>query len=273
MHPRNELEPEPEHEPQPDPESTPPPEPEPDSTPEPEPEPTPKPRRRFGCTRLLLAALALVVLYALFQWITWPDVEALAADNPESTAFIERAQRRGVDVDQRWVSYGAISPHLKRAVLASEDMSFFDHDGFDDAEIEKALSEAWEEKRLPRGASTLTQQLAKNLWLTPSYNPWRKVKEAMLTRQLEEHLEKRRIFELYLNVAQFGPDVYGAEAAARRYYGVPASALSEEQAARLAAGLPRPSSWHPGVQSGSYDWKTNLVLGRMRKAGWLWKVI
>jgi len=260
-----------------------PPEPEPapveeppagEPPPEEEPPPPPPPRRRrFGCGHLLLALAALLLLYLAWQWITWPDVAALASENPQTTAFIERAKRRGVDVDRRWVAYGRISPHLKRAVLAAEDMAFFDHDGFDDAEMKKALAEAWEEKRMPRGASTLTQQLAKNLWLTPSYNPLRKVKEAMLTRQLEAHLEKRRIFELYLNVAQFGPDVYGAEAAARRYYGVPAAALSEEQAARLAAALPRPASWHPGVQSRGYNWKTNLVLGRMRQAQWLWKVI
>ena len=243
----------------------------PEETP-PESPPAPA-RRRFGCGRLLLAAAALPLLYLAWEWITWPDVAALATDDPETTAFIERAKRRGVDVDQRWVAYGRISPHLKRAVLCAEDMAFFDHDGFDDAEMRLAIADAWERKELPRGASTLTQQLAKNLWLTPSYNPLRKVEEALLTRQLEAHLDKRRIFELYLNVAQFGPDVYGAEAAARRFYGVPASALGEEQAARLAAALPRPQSWHPGVSSRGYTWKTNLVLGRMRQAGWLWKVI
>jgi len=234
---------------------------------------------RRGCGGLLgrglLIALALLLLFAGWEWLTWPDVAGLAEARPESTAFIDDARDEADDgqVAWTWVSYGAISPHLKRAVLVSEDIGFFDHDGFEDAEIETALREAWEKKRLPRGASTLTQQMAKNLYLSPSINPWRKVKEAMLTRELEEHLSKRRIFEIYLNVAQFGPDVFGAEAAARRYFGKSAAALSEAEAAQLAASLPRPRTWHPGVTDGRYRWKINLIRQRMNDAGWLWKVI
>lgn len=238
----------------------------------PEPVPEPAPRRRVLRT-VLLAPPVLLLLFALWQWLTWPDVAALAQQDPASTAFMERARRQGVELDHRWVPYERISPHLKRAVLAAEDIGFFDHDGFAQEEMKKAIEEAWKEKRLPRGASTLTQQVAKNLWLSPSRNPWRKVKEGLLTAALERHLEKRRIFEIYLNVAQFGPGVYGAEAAARRYFGKPASALGEHEAARLATALPRPHTWHPGVDSRGYRWKTNLVLQRMRQAQWLWKVI
>lgn len=216
--------------------------------------------------------MAALLLFAVWQLATWPDVARLAQENPESTAFLRDAQRHG-GVAWTWVPYERISPHLKRAVLAAEDIDFFGHRGFAHEEIRAALEQAWEEKRLPRGASTLTQQVAKNLWLSPSRNPWRKVKEALLTAQLEHHLSKRRILEIYLNVAQLGPDVFGAEAAARRYFGKPASALSETEAAQLAAALPRPRSWHPGVDSRGYRWKTELVLQRMREAGWLWKVI
>ena len=229
-------------------------------------------RKRPGCGRVLLLLLGLLVAWAGWEWLTWPDVAALAERPPETTAFIERTERRG-DVAWSWVGYGRISPHLKRAVLVSEDIGFFSHDGFERAEMETALRDAWEERKLPRGASTITQQVAKNLWLSSSYNPLRKVEEALLTRQLERHLSKRRILEIYLNVAEFGPGVFGAEAAARRYYGTSAAGLGEWQSAQLAAALSRPQSWHPGVTSGGYRWKTNLILARMREAGWLWKVI
>ena len=214
---------------------------------------------------------------AVYEAVTWPDVGALATSNPRSTAFIERyraRERGGGRSGQpawRWVGYSAISPNLKRAVLVGEDIDFFNHSGFATAEISRALHEAWEDKELPRGASTLTQQVAKNLWLTPSYNPLRKLKEAMLTRQLERLLGKRRILEIYLNVVEFAPGVYGAEAAARRYFGVAAAALSEEQAAELAAGLPKPSRWHPGSTSRVYQKRVRRILARMARAQWLWK--
>ncbi len=111
--------------------------------------------------------------------------------------------------------------------------------------------------------------MAKNLWLTPSYNPLRKVKEAILTWQLERELKKRRILEIYLNVAEFGPGIYGAEAAARHYFGKSAASLSERQAAEIAAGLPRPRSWHPGVKSKGYQRKVRSIQRRMAKARWL----
>jgi monofunctional biosynthetic peptidoglycan transglycosylase len=154
-------------------------------------------------------------------------------------------------------------------VIVSEDIRFFSHGGFDDAEIKAALQDAWEDKEMPRGASTITQQVAKNLWLSGSYNPLRKVKEAILTRQLESNLSKRRILELYLNFAEFGRGIYGAEAAARHYFGRSAARLSERQAAELAASLPRPRTWHPGVESRSYQRKVRSIQRRMAKARWL----
>ncbi|HEX2251970.1 MAG TPA: monofunctional biosynthetic peptidoglycan transglycosylase [Thermoanaerobaculia bacterium] len=229
-------------------------------------------RRRRGCLRWTGIVLLLFVAYAAFEWLTWPDVAELADTPPESTAFIRRARRQG-EVSWQWVAYGNISPHFKRAVLVAEDIGFHDHDGFERREIETALREAWEERRLPRGASTITQQVAKNLWLSGRYNPFRKVKEAILTRQLEKHLSKRRILEIYLNVAELGPGIFGAEAAARHYFGKSAASLGPSESAQLAAGLPRPKTWHPGVSSGGYRWKTDLIRRRMDQAGWLWKVI
>lgn len=152
-------------------------------------------------------------------------------------------------------------------------MEFFSHQGFSTHEQQAALREAWEERELPRGASTLTQQLAKNLWLSASYNPLRKVKEALLTWQLERTLSKRRILELYLNFAEFGPGVYGAEAAARHYFGTSAAGLGSRQAAELAAGLSRPKSWHPGSRSRSYQRHVRLVERRMAQSGWIRRTV
>jgi monofunctional biosynthetic peptidoglycan transglycosylase len=223
--------------------------------------------------------LALLVLSVLFQLVTWPDVAALAEANPESTAFIDaykqRARRAGQEPAVRWrpVPYSQISPHFKRAVLAAEDIGFFDHNGFAKEEMKAALKATLEEGKPLRGASTLSQQLAKNLWLSPSRNPWRKVKEALLTLQLERELPKRRILELYLNVVELGPGIYGVEAASRHYFGKSAAALSVPEAAALAASLPRPSTWHPGSGSRGYQNHIRRIQGRMDKATWLWKVI
>jgi monofunctional biosynthetic peptidoglycan transglycosylase len=230
----------------------------------------------------LLVPLAIAVALAagtIAVLATWPDVGGLRTANPESTAFIERfrAQRRASgqpdDIQRDWVSWDAISPHLKRAVVAAEDMEFFRHHGFSTAEMKAALRKALEQREAPRGASTITQQLAKNLWLSPSRNPLRKLREAMLTRQLERNLSKRRILELYLNVVEFGPGVYGAEAAARHFFGKAAAALTESEAAQLAAGLPRPRSWHPGAESTAYTRYVDEILRRMAVAEFLWRYV
>jgi monofunctional glycosyltransferase len=235
-----------------------------------------EPPRKSRLGRVLLVAFACLSVYLVWEALTWPDVAALATRRPATTAFIERYKRGawfglGPDrpVEWSWVAYNRISSNLKRAVLCGEDLRFFSHAGFDEEEMKAALQDAWEEKELPRGASTITQQLAKNLWLSPSYNPLRKVKEAILTRQLENDLTKKRILHLYLNVAEFGPGIYGAEAAARHYYGRSAAGLSERQAAELAASLPAPTTWHPGSTSRGYQRHIRTVLRRMARARWL----
>ena len=230
--------------------------------------------RRFGL------ALAIVVgAWLAWEAVTWPDVAALARHNPKTTAFIEEYRlgllgrlglRAPQPVDCRWVPYGRISANLKVAVLIGEDADFFAHHGFDREEMKDALREAWEEKHLPRGASTLTQQLAKNLWLSRSRNPLRKIEEAALTRELEKDLAKRRIFEIYLNVVEFGDGIYGAEAAARHYFGKPAVGLSQNESAQLAASLPYPHGWHPGSRSRGYLWRVRMIARRMGRARWLW---
>lgn len=236
-----------------------------------------QPSRRRGL-RILLVLLVALGLWLGWKALTWPDVAALAEQEPETTAFIERYRGWGLfgerrEIEWKWVPYSRISSNLKRAVLVSEDIEFFSHDGFSDRELRQALEKAWEEKTLPRGASTITQQLAKNLWLSPTRNPLRKVEEAILTRQLEKHLTKRRILEIYLNVVEFGPGIYGAEAAARHYYGKSVRSLTVRQAAELAASLPRPKSWHPGSKDRGYRWKVRLIERRMGKAGWLRRAV
>lgn len=237
-------------------------------------------RREREAAHLILGMLLLGALgWGAYAWWTWPDVRALATAAPETTAFIEQAaaERRAAGETEpirwEWVSGEQISVHLARAVVAAEDMEFFTHDGFSTAEMRFAVRDALLEGKELRGASTLTQQLAKNLWLSPSRNPLRKVREALLTRQLERHLSKPRILELYLNVAEFGAGVYGAEAAARYYFGKPAAGLTEHEAAELAASLPRPASWHPGVASGRYASYVEDILDRMNRAAYLWKYL
>jgi monofunctional biosynthetic peptidoglycan transglycosylase len=217
---------------------------------------------------------------ALTGWIayevwTWPPVGALATRPPRTTAFIERyrADQRAAGQPDRvqwtWVPYAAISGPVKRAVVVAEDIRFFAHPGVDLQEVEDALERAVDRKQVPRGASTITQQLAKNLWLSPSQSPLRKLREAILAWQLERTLSKRRILELYLNVVELGPGVYGVEAAARRYFGKPAAALDALEAAQLAASLPSPRTWHPGSSSRAYHAHVARVLRRMERTGWL----
>jgi monofunctional biosynthetic peptidoglycan transglycosylase len=229
---------------------------------------------------VILVALGLGVSgWVGWEALWWPDVGALAQRNPRSTAFIERyraqerAQGRNGRVAWTWTPYAAISPNLKRAVLVAEDIGFFQHRGFEPTELRNAVERALETHEIPRGASTITQQLAKNLWLSPARTPVRKLKEGILTWQLERTLAKRRILELYLNVAEFGPGVYGAEAASRRYFGKSASQLTEDEAAQLAAALPSPRVTHPGAPGPGYRRYVATIKRRMAKADFLARLL
>jgi monofunctional glycosyltransferase len=228
---------------------------------------------------MLLAGVGLVGAAAVYVVVTWPNVAALATEAPETTAFISRFEdtRRSAgeseEIQWTWVDWDRISPNLKKAVVVAEDIEFFSHPGFSTTELRNAIKDALEEGKAPRGASTITQQLAKNLWLSPSRNPLRKFKEAILTTQLEEKLEKQRILELYLNVVEFGPGIYGAEAAARHYYGRSAQRLTRRQAALLAASLPRPSTWNPHTNSNRYLASADRIEGWMIEARFLHRYV
>jgi monofunctional biosynthetic peptidoglycan transglycosylase len=196
--------------------------------------------------RVFLIGLLGILAVGLYAWETYPSVAELRDANPETTALIEARLAAAQDAGQpptraqTWVPLDRISPNVLRAVLAGEDSHFFEHNGFDYKAIREAAEETWEEKQITRGASTITQQLAKNLYLSESRNPVRKLREAAITRSLEANLSKWRILEIYLNVAEWGEGIYGVEAAAQSYFKIPAARLNSSQASYLAAMIPNP---------------------------------
>jgi len=204
-----------------------------------------------------------------YVYITLPDVRSLATTNPTTTAFMDlrareaRAQGRPVRRVQQWVPYTRISQHLKRAVIVAEDSAFFEHEGIDLDEIKESIRISVERGSPIRGASTITQQLAKNLYLSPSRDPLRKLRELIITRRLEAALPKARIFEIYLNVIEWGDQLWGAEAAARTYFGVTASALSREQAALLAGAIINPRVYSPAHPPRRLLGRQRIILARM----------
>ncbi|MFN7753044.1 MAG: monofunctional biosynthetic peptidoglycan transglycosylase [Pseudomonadota bacterium] len=219
--------------------------------------------------RLLLAALGV-----LLAWQLWLLGHVLYWDfaNPRETSFMRMrlAELRERDPKARlkhqWVPYERISVHLKRAVIVAEDDRFVDHEGFDWKAIQKALEQNLQQGRVVRGGSTISQQLAKNLFLSDARTPARKVQEAAITLMLEQAMTKRRILEIYLNVIEWGDGVFGAEAAARHYFGVGAAQLTPEQAARLAAMVPNPRFYDRNRGSGWLSRYSEIILQRMPRA-------
>jgi monofunctional biosynthetic peptidoglycan transglycosylase len=227
-----------------------------------------RPRWRVWAWRITLGLAALALLYHLLI-VFW--VFRYRSVNPAQTAMMElradEAESEGLPVkrDQTWVGYDRISRNLVRAVLAGEDSRFFDHSGFDWEEMKKALEEDWKKREFKRGASTISQQLAKNLFLSTSKNPLRKAHEALITWEMEMMLGKRRILEIYLNVIEWGDGVYGAEAAARKYFNTSAASLSAEQAAFLSAMIPNPRTvYNPQRHPRRVERRKNLILRLMR---------
>lgn len=225
--------------------------------------------KRLG--RVLLCLSIAVAGYIAYEWATWPDVARLATENPATTSWMEmrasEATAKGLRPRrvQIWVPLSSISSNLKNAVLIAEDAAFFQHEGFDYNEIREAIKADTEKLEFARGASTITQQLAKNLYLSPSRNPVRKLKELLLTISLERHLSKQRIFELYLNVIEWGDGIYGAEAAARTYFSTSSADLSREQAAALAAVIINPRRYSPAAPNRRIRNRIALILERMQQ--------
>jgi monofunctional biosynthetic peptidoglycan transglycosylase len=192
--------------------------------------------------------------------------------NPQTTAFMQhrlevlREKAPLARLRQAWIPYDRISPHLKRAIVVAEDARFVDHEGFDWDAIEKAREKNRKKGRVVAGGSTISQQLAKNLFLSGERTPWRKGQEALITVMIEHTMDKRRILEIYLNVIEWGDGVFGADAAARHYFNTTASALGPEAAARLAAIVPNPRFYDRNRNTPWINRKTQMILARMPAA-------
>lgn len=224
---------------------------------------------RLRVSRWLAGAAAVGFAAVAYMYLTLPDVRVLATANPETTAFIDlrrdeaHDQGKSFNLRRRWVPYGRISSHLKRAVIVAEDSAFFQHEGLDYEQIRVSLEATLEDGVAMRGASTITQQLAKNLYLSPSRNPLRKLKELIITRRMEAALTKRRIFEVYLNSIEWGDGIFGCEAAARAYFGKSAAALGPSEAALMAGAIINPRVHSPAKPTRRLLRRQQIILGRM----------
>jgi len=215
--------------------------------------------------------LVLICLYVGIEILTFPflSIVRLPTVNPTETALmrqrIEEAHEHGktMKIDYRWTAIANVPRHVRMAVLVAEDASFFSHAGVDWYEIRESVETNWEKGRIVRGGSTITQQLAKNLYLSTSRDPIRKLKELIITWILEATLSKKRILELYLNIIEWGPGVFGIEAAAQRYFHKPAAHLTIEEGARLAAVIPSPLRHQPTEVTEYVERKKDLILKRM----------
>ncbi|MEX2490469.1 MAG: monofunctional biosynthetic peptidoglycan transglycosylase [Nitrospirales bacterium] len=215
--------------------------------------------------------LGMVGLFFLFKIFTLPlfSIANLDTDNPKVTALMQQRKEEAKDtgntlrIDYRWVSLSKIPKHVRMAVLVAEDGAFYSHAGVDWHEVWASVETNLEKGRIVRGGSTITQQLAKNLYLSTSRDPIRKLKELLITWMLEARLGKKRILELYLNIIEWGPGMFGIEAAAQRHFHKPASQLTREEAARLAAVIPSPLRRRPTDDNDYVNKKTQLILKRM----------
>jgi monofunctional biosynthetic peptidoglycan transglycosylase len=219
--------------------------------------------------RALWGAAAVVFAGCAYAYLSLPDVRPLATSNPSDTAFMElraeEARTRGEEPRQvqHWVPLSRVSPDLRRAVLIAEDDAFFKHEGVDFEQLRLSLQTDWAHGRFARGASTITQQLAKNLYLSPSKNPLRKLRELVIARRLEAELKKDRILEIYLNVIEWGDGIYGIEAAAQTYYHRPAASLGPAESALLAGAIVNPRRLNPAHPTPRLLRRQKLILQRM----------
>ncbi|HYR86616.1 MAG TPA: monofunctional biosynthetic peptidoglycan transglycosylase [Terriglobia bacterium] len=210
--------------------------------------------------------------YVAYVLLTLPNIQALKSTNPSVTALMEqRADEKKTTARpiRTWVSYNNISPHLRNAVLIAEDSGFFQHTGYDLEQIKQSAKRNWREKRLSRGASTITQQLAKNLYLSTSKNPLRKIREFFIAQEMEQSLSKYRIFEIYLNVIEWGDGIYGVGPAAQAYFGKSASQLLPEEAAILAAMIPNPRRYTPARNLRYLEKRKADILSRLSRWNYL----
>ncbi len=225
--------------------------------------------------RSLILLLILILSGGLILYLFLvPDVSRLKKENPKKTSFMEYREKewnkegKNYRIQQKWVTLSQISPFLIKAVLISEDDKFWSHEGFDYEAIQKAIEKDIKTKKFKLGGSTISQQLAKNLYLSPSKNPFRKFREALITWRMEKVLTKKRILELYLNVVEWGDKgIFGIETASQYYYGKSASALTPEESVRLSTVLPNPRKYNPVGNSKYITNRANLIYCIMIKRG------
>jgi monofunctional glycosyltransferase len=226
---------------------------------------------------LLLTALILICLFGILEYLSLPsesEIRKFKNVNPHLTALMEqrakeaKQKKKIFNLRQQWVSLSAISDNLKRAVIVAEDGTFYQHEGIDWFEMKESLKKDISKGKFARGASTITQQLAKNLFLSTSKDPVRKLKEVIIAVMLEDELSKSRILELYLNIIEWGDGLFGVEAASEKYFGKAASELTREDAARLAAVIPSPLRNTPTSDNRYVRRRTNIILARMNARGW-----
>jgi monofunctional biosynthetic peptidoglycan transglycosylase len=221
---------------------------------------------------LILLSSFLIFLLAAYL-LMMPDLSKLKKGNPKKTAFMEYREKKAREkgekyrVHQIWIPFSKISPYLVKAVLIAEDDKFWKHEGFDFEAIQKAIEKDIQAKKFKFGGSTVTQQLAKNLYLSPEKSFIRKIGEALITWRMEKVFSKRRILELYLNVVEWGDGIFGVEAASRHYYGKPSSELAPEEAARLASVLPNPRKYNPVGDQRYMINRSNLIYSIMIQRG------
>ncbi|HZV46189.1 MAG TPA: monofunctional biosynthetic peptidoglycan transglycosylase [Thermodesulfovibrionales bacterium] len=229
---------------------------------------------RYRNKRNVLIFFLPVLIGLITYLLLVPNISRLKKENPQKTSFMKyreiewKREGKKYRIQQKWVPLSHISPYLIKAVLIAEDDKFWSHEGFDYEAIQKALEKDIKAKKFKLGGSTISQQLAKNLYLSPSKNPVRKIREAIITWRMEMRLKKKRILELYLNVAEWGDQgIFGIEMASRHYYGKSAYELSPEEAAQLAAVLPNPRKYNPLVESRYVVHRSNLIYSIMIRRG------
>jgi monofunctional biosynthetic peptidoglycan transglycosylase len=227
-------------------------------------------KKRMRLWTLLAVFILIVGSFVAHLFLTLPDVSGLETHNPEKTALMDlrrrQAEAKGIEytLRQNWVLFDRIPQILKHTVRIAEDASFYWHKGIDFEELKEALKKNIKEKRFARGGSTITQQLAKNLYLSTKKSIFRKIKEYLIARKLEKFLSKDRIFELYMNVIELGPGVFGVDAASRYYFGCSVSDLKLEQVVRMVAVLPRPLTVNPRGDGEWLKWRCRWLLHKLQ---------
>jgi len=229
----------------------------------------------FKLIKIIFIFVVIVAVGFIGFYLVYPDVSILKRINPKKTSFMEyredqwQAKGKKLSIQKKWVSLSRISPYLVKAIIIAEDDKFWSHHGFDVDAIQKALEKNIEKGKFKFGGSTISQQLVKNLYLTPAKNPVRKLKEAIITWRVEQTISKRRILELYLNVVEWGNGIFGVEMASQRYFGKSAALLTAEEAAKLAAILPNPIRFRVDGTSRYTERRAKIIYDIMVKRGFV----